>query len=448
MLLSAKQPGSDGDNIIVSVANAQLSKSANEAATVIVDGQPAQLIGWLSADQNGYQLTNVQGQPRITVRLLAGNNIPFDIHLDRVVAVYGRLYRSDSGPLMVVTFITDLFNVEIKGISSEGKSLVEGYPHVSIDASPGPNFSRSLLWQIMNPPSELVVAKVLEKGAILTLPLGRTTWLYLDGDGDRYDSADFDTARFVSMIGEEQAIFDTSRFTPNPPEQEMTVFAGLPTTDAPVTITFHWECYQPGGFVVNLPDDLPDQFGSRFDQVRFGTEKDSEESYPGVVTEPDTDTNYIGTKMADSKLVDVHQVESPPPLGRDPVSIPFKHPRVFNLTGGTDTIPAQIYLSEEGASHLIELSAKQSGVWGNDISVSVGRSESGPTYFDVTVYYEGVVLENARLAVMGGSQPPPSDDDLTHQLSPTGSELLKPGPVGILQAKAAGIQADVSRDRT
>jgi hypothetical protein len=450
VLLSARQPGSGGNRITVSVVDAEAPPPVNQPAQVLADGQSEELVGRLTTDTGGYRLANGAGQPDVTIaRLLAGNGITFDVHINRVVAVYGRLYRSDSGsPLMVVTFISDLFHVEMKGASPDGKPVVEEYSLVSIDAGTGPNFSRSLLWQIMQRPSALVAAKAVEKGAILTLPRGSTTWQYLDGNGDRYDSAVFDTARFVSMYGAEQAILDSSRFIPNAPEQEVTVFAGLPTTDAPVTITFQWQCYQPGRFAVNLPDDLPDRFGSHFDQVRFGAEKDEAESYPGVVTEPDTDTSYLGTKMAASNLVDVRQVESPPPLGWDPVPIPFKHPRVFKLTGGTDAVPAQIYLSEEGASHLIELSAKQSGAWGNDIAVSVRRSQSGPAYFDVTVSYVGVVLENARLAVMGGSQPPPPDDDLTHQLSSTGSELLKPGPVGILQAKAAGIQANVTRDRT
>jgi hypothetical protein len=353
---------------------------------------------------------------------------------------------------MVVRYIADLFDVVIEDTSSEGKLPSKAFHSVSIGTGFGPDFPEDLVGQIITSSSELVVAKVLEKGAILTLPRGRTTWLYLDGDGDRFDSADLDAAHFVNEVGEEQAIFDTSRFTPDPPEQAATVFAGLPSTaNTPVTITFHWKRYQPGGFVVNLPDDLPDQFGSRFDQVRFGLERGTTESYKGVVTEPDTDANYIGKSMAVSTLVDVSQVQSAP-LGWDPVPIPFKHPRVYNLTGGTDSVLAQIYLSEEGASNLIKLSAKQdatqSGMWGNDISVSVRRSKSGPAYFDVTVAYEGAVLENARLAVMGGSQPPLPDDDLTHQLSSTGSELLKPGPVGILQAKAAGIQANVTRDRT
>ena len=62
--------------------------------------------------------------------------------------------------------------------------------------------------------------------------------------------------------------------------------------------------------------------------------------------------------------------------------------------------------------------------------------KAGPARFDVTVSYPGARFENARQVALGGEHLPVLTDD-----------LLRPGPVGVLQAKAAGIYAKVTRDR-
>jgi hypothetical protein len=434
--LSARQPGHPGDTVTVSVTGAKLPQ--REPITVTTDGQLGRVIGWLSADAKGYRLGNAPGEPDVTiVRLLAGRDISLAAHLDRAVVAYGPLHHGEDGLLMVVTHISDLFDLEV-----EGKTINENYPCVSIGTGSGPDFPEDITWRIITKPSRLVRAIEMKKGTILTLPRGRTTWIYLDGDGDRFDAAAFKKAQFANGIGKELAVFDISRFSPAPPEQEATMFAG-PISGVPVKLQFHWTRRQPGAFMVNLPDDLPDRFGSRFNQVRFGTAKGAGEGYEHVVTEPTSDADYIGTILADSKLVDVNTV-STVPLGWDPVPIPFHHPRSFNLSGGTDSTPAQLYLQEEGVPAFIELSAKESGVWGNDISVRVSRNNTSPAHYDVTISYQGVRLENARHTVSGGRYTVMGGE----QLSPSGDDLLKPGPVGILQSKAAGIKADVTRDRT
>jgi hypothetical protein len=131
------------------------------------------------------------------------------------------------------------------------------------------------------------------------------------------------------------------------------------------------------------------------------------------------------------------------PLGWEAVTIPFSHPRTHNLTGGTgseigatDGQAAALSLREQGGP-LIALSATQNGVWGNNITVSVSKGDKGPAYFDVTISYQGARFECARQTVLGGKELPAQSAD-----------LLKPGAVGILQSKAAGIKADVTRDRT
>jgi len=77
------------------------------------------------------------------------------------------------------------------------------------------------------------------------------------------------------------------------------------------------------------------------------------------------------------------------------------------------------------------------GAWGNAIEVTVRKGAKGPAHFDVTISYPGVRLENARQTVLGAPNLPASSND-----------LLQPVPMGILQAKAAGIGASVTRDRT
>ncbi len=59
----------------------------------------------------------------------------------------------------------------------------------------------------------------------------------------------------------------------------------------------------------------------------------------------------------------------------------------------------------------------------------------GPGRYEVTVNYAGARFENARQAVRGAPLPAAA------------AELLEPSPVGILQAKAAGVSAGVTRDR-
>jgi hypothetical protein len=112
--------------------------------------------------------------------------------------------------------------------------------------------------------------------------------------------------------------------------------------------------------------------------------------------------------------------------------MPFRKPR--HLTLGGETQAARIYLSEEGIPGVLELESKIPGDAGNSIRVTARKS--GPARFDVTVAFIGGRFETARKIVEGAPLP---------SLTET---LLQPGPVGILQGKAAGVRAEVTRDRT
>jgi hypothetical protein len=95
---------------------------------------------------------------------------------------------------------------------------------------------------------------------------------------------------------------------------------------------------------------------------------------------------------------------------------------------------AQIYLSEKGVSGYIKLQARTAGTWGNDITVSARPSGSGPAMYDIAIAYTASRFENARQVALGSPQPALMQD------------ILKPTPIGVLQAKAAGVWVDVTRD--
>lgn len=442
VVLSSRQPGSAGNNITVNVTAATLSGVMNEPLST--GGRPVYLKGWVRSDTGGYRLVATADPTGAALaHLRPGRGISMGAYLDHVVVVYGPLYAGDTTPLMIVNYIADLFDVEFH--IEDGKS--DPYPAVTIGTGSNMNFPDSLTWQITTRPSPLVRAIEMDKGSALVLPRGRSEWAYLDGDGSRFDFVPFgdrnkarpagqSVAEFA-RCGAERAVFNLSRFTNSPPEQEVTVFAKDRTVPDPtVSLQFHWTRHQPCAFVVNLPDDLPERFGSRFNQTRFGMTNNAPEEYKNVVTEPHDNSESFSKRLATSKLVVAEHVDIVP-IGWDPMDIPFFHPRIRTLTGGTDSQKAMLFLREPGAPGFVHLTAKEAGAWGNAIAVTVRKGTKGPAYFDVTVSYPGVRLENARQTVLGGKQLPASSDD-----------LLKPGPIGILQAKAAGVQADVTRQRT
>jgi hypothetical protein len=274
--------------------------------------------------------------------------------------------------------------------------------------------------------------------AVLTLPRGRSDWSYMDCHSSRFNYDSFDAARFAGGMCTERGVFDVSRFAQESPESEIAVFSSSPPSyDPPVEIGFRWFSHQPGAFVVNLPADLPERFGGRFNLARFahaGEKPDEGEQFHGVVTEPDSDPDYLKTRINTgpnpSKLVRA-EVVGRVPIGFEAATMPFRKPR--SLTLGTETEPAKIYLAEKDVPGFIELSARSAGSWGNSIQI-VAR-KAGPALFDVTTKFPGARFENARVVTMGGEHLPSSVED-----------ILKPGPMGVLQAKAAGVRAAVTRD--
>ena len=178
--------------------------------------------------------------------------------------------------------------------------------------------------------------------------------------------------------------------------------------------------------------DLPEKFGGRFNRSRFGQGADQPEIHERVVTEPPDDDEYIVEQLNRNSALVEAQIVNRVPLGWQPIPMPFRDPQ--NLTLGDPNNPAQIYLTEEGIDGFLRIQAREPGAWGNLIGISA-RS-SGPAMFDLSVIYRGVPFENARQTALG------------ERLSALVTESLKPRPIGLLQAKAAGVDVTVVREQT
>jgi hypothetical protein len=153
------------------------------------------------------------------------------------------------------------------------------------------------------------------------------------------------------------------------------------------------------------PGDEPGRFGAQ-----------QPERYAGVVAEPESDPNYLQTRVnaRGSRLVSVETVDTVP-IGWAPAAMPFRDPQP--LSGGRPGEQARLYLSEPGlAPRFLQLSAFHPGRWGNEISVTCRAS--APAVYDLEISYPGGRFERSR--------------DLVGRALAT--------------AKAAGARTDVTRD--
>jgi hypothetical protein len=361
-----------------------------------------------------------------------GGGLELGGYLDRVVIATGTLHAGEEEPLLIAQRIDSLFTVTLHYHPPEGEAITERYEGVTIGQEPGA--ANALVRQIQERSSALVRAESLPTITVLSLPLGRTRWRYLDCYAPRFNFAYFDQAYFPSEICYERGVFDASRFENTPPEPVAAVFTGVDDPpDAEVQVQFTTVRYQPGAFRVHLPADLPEVFGARFNQSRFGQGLENAELYEQVVTEPATDPKHVEKVFDHSPLIEAKIVPRVP-LGFEPLAIPFPDRNPHYLTLGDRRNRAQIYLAEQGIDGFLLIEARDPGDYGNRIGLTV-RS-SGPAMYDFAVVFEGAPFENARETVLG------------KPLAALTEQSLQPGPAGILQAKAAGVQATVTREHT
>jgi len=426
----------------------EISVQVNEAEPVALpdapgDGSPARLVGRLVNTSEGYRLEGPGGDQ--VARLRNGLVPGISAFADRVVAAEGPYFGAElpeTLPLLVVEAIDCLFNVTFLA-----GDVDEAYTGVTI-GSPADD-PHGLAWQVNAGahPSSLVRATVLEKSAVLSLPQGRSHFRYLDCLVDRFNYCVFGSvdddgneifpggAHFAGGTCSRRARFNLSCFAYSPPEHELAVFDSsqglLGQGEMPVQISLDWVSHQPGVVEVRLPADLPARFGGRFNLSQFSRRSTLPELFENTVTEPGPDEEPRHMKNlinAGSQLV-VAEVVERVPLGWSPQQIPFRKPRLLTL--GSEETPARIYLQDPEVPGFIELRARSEGAWGNAISVAVRKS--GPAFFDVSVAFNGARFDSARETVAGPDLP-----ELV-------LDILKPAPVGVRLAKAAGVSVRVTR---
>jgi hypothetical protein len=426
--LRARQPGELCPAIQATVTESSVAASALEIDGP--DGRACRLVGRVQHEDTHWSLIDEQGT--IIVRLRLGVPVDLSQYEDCLVAVTGSLHANEP-PLLVVQSVACLFDVTLRQENPGEDPTVEAYTGVTIGLDPDVEYA--LTRQVNADPekrSRLVTAVLLDKADVLRLPKGHSDWVYLDCAVARFNEVNFDEVHFPGDICEERGIFNISRFSNSPPEGVKAVFASAdPRADPPTNVEFSWQIHQPGAFQVNLPADLPPRFGGRFNQARFGQGPDSQEKYENAVAEPREDpTHLVNLIQGNADSLVTADFADIVPLGWEAVAMPFRQPQFLTL--GNEEDAARLYLSEEGVEGFIEIRAREAGSWGNEIVVSA--RQSGPAMYDVCVIYAGGRYENAREVVRGA--PPPA---LTQ-------EMLNASPIGILQAKAAGVGADVTRN--
>ncbi|WP_324651555.1 hypothetical protein [Georgenia sp. H159] len=261
----------------------------------------------------------------------------------------------------------------------------------------------------------------------LTVRRGTNRWSWTECDAARFDHATFDTDTFAGGPCRTEAVFDVARFAPTDPPS---FFAAGGPRPATAEVTVGWDTHAAGAFTVHLPTDLDPRFGRPFGEARFGSA--APEVVAGVVTDPVDDDDFVVTRVnTRSRLVEA-RIAARVPIGWTAVPLPFRDP--VHLTHGGPAAEAKVYVSGAGlAPQFLEIRAAEPGAYGNDITVSARAV--GPEIYDLEVHLAGARFENAR-AVVAGPQPPTLAE-----------QLLRPSPVGVATAKAAGIRAVVTRDR-
>jgi hypothetical protein len=359
----------------------------------------------------------------------------FDNFNGRMVCASGTWYPGAT--LLNVETLALLFDIEIGGAK---------YSAVTLDPRTG---ARCLTTQIAASEKGLILARDFTPSRAFNLRRGRSDWMLAQCNDARFNSAVFNHAEFSGGVCNEPGIFDFSRFNatgddsssgrPKALARGLTRFA--PLADAPpISLSATWQSHQPGAFVVNLPADLPPQFGARFNDAHFGSKNPDSETFKGLVLDPPNDAQHVATVLSKdgnaSALVYAQAVPAVP-IGWEGESVPFGQPRRRQLTGGNAQRAAALYLQEQGVPGAVAIFARSPGLQGNDISISVRYANPG--VFDIDVHFAPARFECARAIAYAG-RVLPSDEDLI----PTGA----PVPIGVIQAKAAGIHAAVTRERT
>jgi len=395
-----------------------------------------QFIGRIILINNEFMLQDKNNQD--LVQLLSSDNTELSNYVDFAIVVIGELV-SDLSSLhdeLLVESIARLFDVRLDQQNTDSSTTEEFYGAVTIGEKGGIPLALDQRFIFDSAPSKLVRATPYKKNSILNLSKGRSHWRFIECDSSRFNVSHFSdqfnySSRFAGGLSTEQGLLNISSTNYQPPERIVSVFAESNKKYIHTSqVEFKFLQHQPGTLRINLPADLEPRFGGRFDDAIFGLPTDKPEKFEQIVTEPDSDPNYLVTQINDhSILIEAKHVDTVP-IGYSAVAIPFSKPKAFIL--GSRSQAARIYLSELEVSGFIELAARKTGEWGNQLSVIV--CDSGPAIFDLLVSFPGSRFESARQIVEG------------EPLTSVVTESLKPTSIGIKQAKAVGIHIEVTRE--
>ena len=396
----------------------------------------SQFMGKLQYQSDQYQL--LDKDQNLLTTLLINTDIDINAYLDKVVIVTGSLLSAPGMLIeeLVTSTIASLFSVQITCHSSGQPDIKELYPLVTIGEKDSSQYSLEQQLIFSDPSSSLVRAVSREKQQVLMLPKGQSNWRYIECQNSRFDQTHFDSlskyaGRFAGSFNVELGLMGISQVHNQPPAQLSAVYSQHePKQIHKTKVTFDYTVHQAGTMRVVLPADLPPRFGGRFNQALFSVPENKPETHPNVVTEPESDNQYVVTIVnANSNLITA-KVVNQVPLGFSAQSIPFI--KAISFIGGSSSEPAKAFLTDPEVSGFIELAAKATGIWGNQVSVVM--CETQPAIFDLLVNFAGSRFENARNAVLG--------DEITGVVN----ESLRPGAMGVRQAKAAGVKVEVVRE--
>jgi len=299
-------------------------------------------------------------------------------------------------------------------------------------------------------PHELHFENIVREplGELLALAPGATEWIFMECVGPRFDTARYDEECYPGSPCRTVGLFDIGRLD-GELTRDQSIYAPEPMPPPSARVAFRWSRRPGGAFDLRLPAELPPLFGGRFNEARYGygvEEKKVEiaevgqaaitttalvakrEVFDGVVFQPRDDKDHFEQRLEGSHLLEAQTKRTNVPLGFVAQGAPFRDPRFLRL--GEFDGRARLFVSEEASEELVELIAREpGGEYGRRISVSM--RPAGPGRYLLEVAFPGDRFECGRALVLG----------------PPEGALTAAAP-GILQAKAAGVRARVSRERT
>lgn len=405
---------------------AAVSLSSTISESAVIHDMAYRMVGRLDHDGGAYRLVDADANILGEVRL--AQDMDLEPWLGMVVQAVGQLLEG-TPPVMIGARVNRLFDVTIT--SSDDTLTPESFEGVTIGVDD--HAPESLNWRVNigSARSALVKATSFRLADALALQRGRTEQVVMMCRVARFNDAWFNEDVFAGGICHEVGVFNASRFANAPPEAIAAVFADLTKEDpATIDVTTRWTALQPGTCELNLPLDLPEHWGGRFNHARFGLSASEPELFEDVVSEPVADPQHFANIIGatGSAFITAETVQTVP-LGWSAVPLPFRKSQYLTL--GNDTQGARLYVFEDDVPGYIKIEAKEAGAQGNKLFITARKS--GPAQFDVAVQFDGGRFERARSVVLGDPVPALS------------AELMQPARVGVLQAKAGGIRIQVSR---